>query len=95
MIRSMLSIRRFIEFRNERAFLVRNINELERRKVEAELHLKTNKEKLYSLESHSDFLYSENNHWEKELIKLEQAIADYYEQLRELTRKNREYIDVT
>ena len=93
MISRILRRRRFHEYRNERSFLTRNINELERRKVEAELHLKTNKEKLSSIENISVFVVIENRYWEKELAKLEVAIEEYYEQLRELTKKNREYIN--
>lgn len=88
----ILNEERFINYRAERNFLVHSINELERRKVEAELHLKTNKEKFSSLEHVSVFVVAENRHWEKELSKLEVAIEEYYVQLRELTKKNHEYI---
>lgn len=79
---------RFIEYKNERTFLIRSINELERKKTDAILHLKTNKEKLHYLSQSSSFLLSENRYWEKELEKIETALEEHYEKLRKLTKRH-------
>ena len=93
MFSRLLRKQRFAEYRNERSFLVRNINELERRKKDAQLHLDTNNKNLAHLDHISVFTLAENRYWENEILKLDIAIEENYEQLRELTRKNREYVN--
>ena len=70
----------FTTYRNERSFLIREINELEQRLNDAQLQLKHNKEILHS--RYSQKLESENKYWEREILKLELALEEKWLQLR-------------
>jgi len=84
------SLRERIRFHNYRAelnFLQRQVTELESRKLEAQFHLKTNRNKLISLSQHRQFIEAEDRYFEKHVETLELAIEQLYIQLRELKRK--------
>ena len=70
----------FTDYRNKRSLLVQEINELERRLCDTNLHIA--KYDLL-LQNHVNPFYSrEKESWELEKLKLESALEEKYNQLR-------------
>ena len=82
----------FTKYSNERCLLIQDINELERRSRDADLHIA--KYDFLSQNHNCRFYKTEKKAWVLEKMKLESALEERYYKLRQLVNDYRSAIKI-